>query len=166
MGFCQRKLSVSNEILKNRFWYIKKIIHIWDKYQKNNLNQIYSEMKELLVELESGSKLAFVDADNKAQIKKIAEYYIELDGKVVAYAHYCHTSKEYDNGTFKKDNLQSFGRVMVDDGYTGLHIGRFLVGNMIEEAKKIIDEKVFIRYCSLCCYSYGRGKTRAYLSRT
>ena len=52
---------------------------------------------------------------------------IELDGKIVAYAHYCHTSKEYDNGTFKKDNLQTFGRVMVDDGYTGKYIGDFLV---------------------------------------
>ena len=62
---------------------------------------------------------------------------IELDGKIVAYAHYCHTSKEYDNGTFKKDNLQTFGRVMVDDGYTGKHIGDFLVKKMIEEAKTL-----------------------------
>ena len=62
---------------------------------------------------------------------------VELDGKVVAYAHYCHASKEYDNGTFKKDNLQTFGRVMVDDGYTGKHIGDFLVENMIEEAKTL-----------------------------
>lgn len=62
---------------------------------------------------------------------------IELDGKIVAYAHYCHTSKEYDNGTFKKDNLQTFGRVMVDDGYTGKYIGDFLVKNMIEEAKTL-----------------------------
>ena len=60
---------------------------------------------------------------------------VELDGKVVAYAHYCHASKEYDNGTFKKDNLQTFGRVMVDDGYTGKHIGDFLVKSMIEETK-------------------------------
>ena len=45
---------------------------------------------------------------------------IELDGKIVAYAHYCHASKEYDSGTFKKDNLQTFGRVMVNDGYTGM----------------------------------------------
>lgn len=62
---------------------------------------------------------------------------VELDGKVVAYAHYCHASKEYDNGTFKKDNLQTFGRVMVDDGYTGKHIGDFLVKSMIEETKTL-----------------------------
>lgn len=62
---------------------------------------------------------------------------VELNGKVVAYAHYCHASKEYDNGTFKKDNLQTFGRVMVDDGYTGKHIGDFLVKSMIEETKTL-----------------------------
>ena len=65
---------------------------------------------------------------------------IELDGKIVAYAHFCHASKEYDNKTFKKDNLQTFGRVMVNDGYTGKHIGDFLVKNMIEEAKTLSVE--------------------------
>ena len=33
---------------------------------------------------------------------------IEVDGRVVAYAHFCHASKEYDDGTFKKNNLQTF----------------------------------------------------------
>ena len=69
---------------------------------------------------------------------------IELDGKIVAYAHYCHASKEYDSGTFKKDNLQTFGRVMVNDGYTGMHIGDFLVKNMIEEAKTMNVEGMCI----------------------
>ena len=62
---------------------------------------------------------------------------IEVDGKIVAYAHYAHASKEYDPGTFKMDNLQAFGRVMVDNGYTGKHIGDFLVKSMIEEAKTL-----------------------------
>ena len=69
---------------------------------------------------------------------------IELDGKIVAYAHYCHASKEYDNGTFKKDNLQTFGRVMVNDGYTGKHIGDFLVKSMIEETKTLNVEGMCI----------------------
>ena len=69
---------------------------------------------------------------------------IELDGKVVAYAHFCHASKEYENGTFKKDNLQTFGRVMVNDGYTGKHIGDFLVKNMIEESKTLNVEGICI----------------------
>ncbi len=69
---------------------------------------------------------------------------IEIDGKVVAYAHFCHASKEYDNGTFKKDNLQTFGRVMVDDGYTGMHIGEFLVRSMIEEAHTLDVEGMCI----------------------
>lgn len=62
---------------------------------------------------------------------------VELEGKIIAYAVFLPTDEEYDENTFKKENLQSFGRVMVDDGYTGMHIGKFLVGNMIEEAKKI-----------------------------
>ena len=69
---------------------------------------------------------------------------IESDGKIVAYAHFCHASKEYDNGTFKKDNLQTFGRVMVNDGYTGKHIGDFLVKNMIEETKTLNVEGMCI----------------------
>ena len=69
---------------------------------------------------------------------------IEVDGKIVAYAHFCHASKEYDKGTFKKDNLQTFGRVMVNDGYTGKHIGDFLVKNMIEESKTLNVEGMCI----------------------
>ena len=62
---------------------------------------------------------------------------IELSGKVVAYSVFLPSEEEYEENTFKKNNLQSFGRVMVDDGYTGLHIGKFLVSSMIEEAKKM-----------------------------
>ena len=36
---------------------------------------------------------------------------------------------------FKKDNVYSFGRLMVLDGYVGKHIGDFLVKSMINEAK-------------------------------
>ena len=69
---------------------------------------------------------------------------IEIDGKIVAYAHFCHASKEYESKTFKKDNLQTFGRVMVNDGYTGKHIGDFLVKNMIEESKTLDVEGMCI----------------------
>jgi exodeoxyribonuclease-5 len=34
-------------------------------------------------------------------------------------------------------DLMSFGRVMVDDGYTKLGVGRFLVSNMINESKNL-----------------------------
>lgn len=56
---------------------------------------------------------------------------------VVAYAVFHHATKEYGKGLFKKDNLQTFGRVMVKDGYTGLHISDFLVKSMIQEAKSL-----------------------------
>jgi GNAT superfamily N-acetyltransferase len=62
---------------------------------------------------------------------------VELDGKIVAYAVFHHRSKEYDISPFKEDNVQCFGRVMVRDGYTGMHIGDFLVKSMIEEAKTL-----------------------------
>ena len=60
---------------------------------------------------------------------------VELDGKVVAYACFHHAEKEYGKGVFKKDNLYSFGRVMVREEYVGKHIGDYLVSKMIEEAK-------------------------------
>lgn len=62
---------------------------------------------------------------------------VELDGKIVAYAVFHHRNKEYDVSPFKEDNVQCFGRVMVRDGYTGMHIGDFLVKSMIEEAKTL-----------------------------
>ena len=48
-------------------------------------------MKELLAELESGSKLTFANAANKDQIKKIAEYYIET-----YYSSLKYISVDYD----------------------------------------------------------------------
>ena len=63
-----------------------------EDYQISEINKFYASiaedyassyyyqlnvMKELLAELESGSKLQFVDAANKEKIKKIAEYYVE-----------------------------------------------------------------------------------------
>ena len=44
---------------------------------------------------------------------------VELDGEIVAYAVFHHCSCDYEPNTFKKNNLQSFGRVMVKNGYTG-----------------------------------------------
>ena len=60
---------------------------------------------------------------------------VELDGNIVAYAVFHHRESEYEIGTFKKDNVMCFGRVMVKNGYTGMHIGDYLVKSMIEEAK-------------------------------
>ncbi len=78
-----------------------------------------------------------LDSMIEEDIEKEHGRVVEINGKIVAYSVFLPSEEEYDKGTFKKDNLQSFGRVMVDDGYTGLHIGKFLVGSMIEEAKKI-----------------------------
>ena len=69
---------------------------------------------------------------------------VKIDNEIVAYACFHHASTEYDNGTFKKDNVQSFGRVMVKDGFTGKKIGDFLVKSMIEEAKTLNVEGMAI----------------------
>lgn len=70
-------------------------------------------------------------------IEEKAGRVVELDGVIVAYAVFHHRTKEYDVSPFKEENVQCFGRVMVKDGYTGKHIGDFLVKNMIEEAKTL-----------------------------
>ena len=69
---------------------------------------------------------------------------IEIDGKVVSYSCFHHASKEYGNGVFKKDNVMSFGRLMVDDEYVGKHIGDYMVQSVIEEAKSLNVEGVGI----------------------
>lgn len=60
---------------------------------------------------------------------------VEIDNKVVAYSVFLPAEEEYAD-VFDVANLQSFGRVMVDDGVTGKGVGRFLVGNMISEARE------------------------------
>ena len=62
---------------------------------------------------------------------------VEVDGCIVAYSCFLPTEKEYGSDVFKKDNLYSFGRIMVRDGYTGKGIGDFLVKSMIEETKSL-----------------------------
>lgn len=69
---------------------------------------------------------------------------MEINGKIVSYSCFHHASKEYGNGVFKKDNVMSFGRLMVDDGYVGKHIGDYMVKSMIEEAKSLNVEGVGI----------------------
>ncbi|MDE5856615.1 MAG: GNAT family N-acetyltransferase [Anaeroplasmataceae bacterium] len=60
---------------------------------------------------------------------------IEEDEKIVGYACFHPAEVEYPPHTFKKENLQSFGRVMVKEGFVGKHYGSYLVKSMIEEAK-------------------------------
>ena len=61
---------------------------------------------------------------------------IELNGKIVGYAVLYPSYVEYENEIDNINDLYSFGRVMVDDGYTGMGIGKFLVTSMINEAKE------------------------------
>ena len=60
---------------------------------------------------------------------------IIYDNKVVAYAVLYPSVFEYQNEIDDIDNRYSFGRVMVDDNYTGKGIGRFLIESIINEVK-------------------------------
>ena len=61
---------------------------------------------------------------------------VELDGEIIAYSLLCETDKEYgEYNIFDVCDLYSFGRVMVKDNHIGKGVGRFLVSNMILEAK-------------------------------
>ena len=66
---------------------------------------------------------------------------IKVDNKIVAYASFMHSSIMYPNEfIFKKENLYSFGRVMVCNEYLSQGVGRYLVNQMILEAKKLKAE--------------------------
>ena len=78
-----------------------------------------------------------LDSMIEEDIHEQAGRVVELEGEIVAYSVFHHRSCEYDSKTFKHDNLMCFGRVMVKTGYTGMHIGDFLVKSMIEEAKSL-----------------------------
>lgn len=65
---------------------------------------------------------------------------LEENEEIVGYACFHPAEVEYPPHTFKKENLQSFGRVIVKNGYVGKHYGSHLVKSMIEEAKMMNAE--------------------------
>lgn len=69
---------------------------------------------------------------------------VEIDGRVVSYAVFYPTYIEYENEIENINNLYSFGRVMVDDDYTGMGIGKYLVNSMINEAKSLNQKGILI----------------------
>lgn len=58
-----------------------------------------------------------------------------LNDKVIAYAVLYPYTFEYEGEIMDIEDRYSFGRVMVDEGYTGLGIGRFLIESLITEVK-------------------------------
>ena len=60
---------------------------------------------------------------------------IVINDKVVGYAVLYPSTFEYYGELTDIKNRYSFGRVMVDDNYTGLGIGRFLIESIIKEVK-------------------------------
>ncbi|MBE6142355.1 MAG: GNAT family N-acetyltransferase [Erysipelotrichaceae bacterium] len=83
---------------------------------------------------------------------------VVIDNKIVAYSCFHHAIKEYGKGVFKKDNVQSFGRLMVSDLCVGKHVGDFLVRSMIEESKTLGVEGmgILVDECNIKAYSLYR----------
>ena len=81
-----------------------------------------------------------------------------IDNKIVAYSCFHHAIKEYGKGVFKKDNVQSFGRLMVSDLCVGKHVGDFLVRSMIEESRTLGVEGmgILVDECNIKAYSLYR----------
>ncbi len=69
---------------------------------------------------------------------------IELDNKIVAYAAFHPAHIDYKDYIDNIDEYYSYGRVMVDDGYTGLGIGKLLIANMISETKSLKQKGMII----------------------
>ena len=83
---------------------------------------------------------------------------VVIDNKIVAYSCFHHAIKEYGIGVFKKDNVQSFGRLMVSDLCVGKHVGDFLVRSMIEESRTLGVEGmgILVDECNIKAYSLYR----------
>jgi ribosomal protein S18 acetylase RimI-like enzyme len=92
---------------------------------------------------------------------------IKIGEEIIGYACFHHAEKEYGKGVFKKDNVQSFGRVMVKDEYLGKHIGDYLVSSLINEARgmKVDGMGILVDECNVKAYSlykkYGFKKEGA-----
>ena len=69
---------------------------------------------------------------------------VEIDGKIAAYSLFCPSNIEYEDYLDDYDNHYSFGRVMVDDNFLGMGVGRFLINNMILEAKSLMQKGMII----------------------
>ena len=69
---------------------------------------------------------------------------IEIESKIVAYAAFHPAYIDYKDYIDDIKDYYSYGRVMVDDGYTGLGVGKQLINNMIIEAKKLNQKGLII----------------------
>ena len=69
---------------------------------------------------------------------------IELNDKIVAYAAFHPAHVDYNDYLENINDYYSYGRVMVDDGYTGLGIGKFLISSILEEAKSLKQKGMII----------------------
>ena len=69
---------------------------------------------------------------------------VEIDGKIAAYCAFHPATVDYAEYLENISNNYSFGRVMVDDNYLGLGVGKFLIANTINEAKSLNQNGMII----------------------
>lgn len=69
---------------------------------------------------------------------------IAIDDKIIAYAVFLPSSIEYQDYINNIEGKYSFGRVMVDNDYIGIGVGKLLVKSMINEAKSLNQNGMII----------------------
>ena len=82
----------------------------------------------------------FIIEDTKNNYGRV----VEIDGEIAAYSLFCPSNIEYEDYLEDYDNHYSFGRVMVDDNFLGMGVGRFLIKSMILEAKSLNQKGMII----------------------
>lgn len=103
----------------------------------NEVIQMKNEVKERIIKEKLPIWLDGYPADSFIQedIDKGYGRVVVHEKRIIGYACFHPANVEYPAGTFLKENLQSFGRVMICNDYLGKHCGSFLVQHLIEEAK-------------------------------
>ena len=69
---------------------------------------------------------------------------VEIGGAIAAYCVFLPSYIEYEDYLEDTKDNYSFGRVMVDDAYLGMGIGRYLISNVINEAKELHQQGMII----------------------
>ena len=116
------------------------------KFELNNIINMKNRVKERIIKQNLPMWLNGYPLD-KMIVDDIEHNHgrvVIIDDKVVAYATLHPSSYDYEGEIDDLENRYSFGRVMVDEGYTGLGIGRFLVENMVNEVKSLNQRGMII----------------------
>ncbi len=111
------------------------------KLQEEDINELIilkNQVKERIIKSNLPIWLGEYPSDETLlnDIKNGFARALKINEEIIAYATLHKDSYEYEKGTFKRENLMSFGRVMVKTNYLHMHIGYKLLENIINEVKE------------------------------